>query len=172
MGAPAGKNFEIVAVIGIVLVAISLGERPRDDFTKGAFIIPAIAAPIQPVALAWRTNDLLRVIGNAAWGSILVGVITFGFDVAAANLNGVKFIAADAPHEDLLLPPCRVEVPQSVHCDDRNGQRPFIVADQKRFCVLYTMGRDQPHLLGGAAGEAAADFSVGDGIASGQDALC
>ena len=61
-----------------------------------------------------------------------VGVVILGFDEPAANFDGVQLVAADAPREDLLLALRRVEVPLAVLFDDRNRQRPAILAGQKR----------------------------------------
>src|SRR5437879_5542593 len=57
-------------------------------------------------------------------------VIVLRFHVAAADLDGIQFVGADAPQKDFLAAFIGVEKPLSVSLDDRNGQRPIVIANR------------------------------------------
>ena len=55
-------------------------------------------------------------------------------DIRLADPDGFEFVLPDAAREDLLLAGRRVETPPAAVGDDRNGERPLLVAHDERPC--------------------------------------
>ena len=72
---------------------------------------PVRVLPRQAVLLARRADDALRVLVHARAVVLLRGVLVLRLDVAAADLDGVELVPADAAVEDLLPSGLGVEAP-------------------------------------------------------------
>ncbi len=49
----------------------------------------------------------------------------------ATDVDGVKFVLADAPEQDLRAPGLGIEIPISFSPDDRDRKRPIVSSDHK-----------------------------------------
>ena len=57
-------------------------------------------------------------------------------DESATHLDGVQFVGSDAPVEYLIVAGLGVEVPLAFPFDNRNRQRPILLAYRKNLAVL------------------------------------
>ena len=89
---------------------VSFGRGLRDEFTKRTRI--AIRRrPEKAVLLAGRTDDALRINAGTGPGAVLFGILVLRIDIGETGLDGVQFIASNAPVQD-FKPACgRIEFP-------------------------------------------------------------
>src|SRR4030095_6803184 len=98
--------------------------------------------PGQPVLLAGRTDDLLRVLVHTVALAALERVFLLCLDVTATNRNRVQFIGANAAVEELLAAGCGVERPPTRSLHDWNRERPVLVADEEERPGLFLVQGD------------------------------
>src|SRR5215471_6609616 len=82
--------------------------------------------PGEPVLLAWRADDLLRVLIDLVPFSFLEGILVLSFHVSVTDCDCAKFVFADAPFEDLLLAGSNVEAPFPGGSHDWYRKRPVL----------------------------------------------
>ena len=168
----ARQDPEVIAMIRIVLIGISLGERLRDDFANRTFVVFTLAFPVQAIFLSGCTDDLLCVDGNVGGSPVLCRVLILRFHEPAANLDRVQLVTPDPPRQDLLLALRRIEVPLAVALDNRNRHRPLVLARQQRLRCRAAVHRHQSDLLCGARRKGAPDRPVLHRITGGHNRLC
>ena len=103
------QDLEVVAVVRLGLVGVALLDRARDGFADRTVPRSVGVLPRQAVLLARRADDALGVLVDAGRVVLRERVFVLRLDVAAADLDGVELVAADAPIEDLLAPGAGVE---------------------------------------------------------------
>ena len=105
------QDLEVVAVVGLVAVAVALGDDPGDPLAHRPLPRSVGALPRQAVLLAGGADDALRVLIHRERLALLEGVLVLRLDVAAADLDGVELVAADPTVQDLVPAGRGVEAP-------------------------------------------------------------
>src|SRR5436190_6868961 len=81
--------------------------------------------------LARAADDPLRILIDTGVVVNFGGVFLLGFNEAPADLDGIQFVCADPPVENLLLSLFRIENPLSISAHDWNWKRPIVVSNEK-----------------------------------------
>src|SRR4029077_8471965 len=98
-------------------------------------------------------------------------VVVLRLDVAAADLDGVELVAADAAIENLLEARLRIERPLAAALYDRHRERPIVRADHEHGAVgILRVGRDLL-LLARLRDELRRDLLLACGLAGMNDVL-
>ena len=87
--------------------------------------------PRQAILFSRRANDSLRVLVHGGTIVLFRRVLFLGIDIAAANLENVQLVRADAPEQNFFAARLGIEIPFSFSLDHRNRKRPFIDPDRK-----------------------------------------
>src|SRR5256886_4289807 len=108
------------------LAPVASGPRAGDEIAERARRLAGPGGPVEAIALARSAGELLRVLEDAAAGAVLGVVLALGVHVGQARLDREELIAADAPREDLLAPPPRIEPPALAVLHERDRKRPVV----------------------------------------------
>src|SRR4030095_5282379 len=127
--------------------------------------------PGQPVLLAGRTDDLLRVLVHTVALAALERVFLLCLDVTATNRNRVQFIGANAAVEELLAAGCGVERPPTRSLHDWNRERPVLVADEEERARLVFRIQGDALLLADLRDEVAGSLTALRGFAGKNDVV-
>src|SRR5712664_2817153 len=87
--------------------------------------------PGQAILFARGAHNALGVLVHLVTFVLLERIFVLRFHVAAANVNGVQFIATDAPVEELLAAGFSIEVPLASQFYERHGKGPVLVAHEE-----------------------------------------
>src|SRR6266850_281587 len=87
--------------------------------------------PGQAILFARGAHNALGVLVHFVTFVPLESIFVLRFHVTAANVNGVQFIAADAPVEELLAAGFSIEVPLAAQFYERHGKGPVLVAHEE-----------------------------------------
>src|SRR4029077_19634392 len=111
---------------------VALAARVGDELAERAVRLAGLHRPVEAVALARRAGELLRVFGEAAAHPVFGPVLALRVDVGQARLDREELVAADAPGEDLFAALLAVEPPALAVLDDRDRERPVVLAERER----------------------------------------
>jgi hypothetical protein len=95
------------------LICVAFLYRFGDFFSHGAARAAIWVPPSQPVMLAGRADDSLRVLIDAGLVVNLGGVFLLRFDIATTDLDCVQLVGSDAPIKYLSAAGLRIEMPLS-----------------------------------------------------------
>src|SRR5262249_58142554 len=93
----------------------------------GAIII----LPSQPVLLTPGADNALRILVHFVVLAFSKRILVLRFAVAATDINGIEFIAADPPMQELLAPCFSVELPLVTDFNYRDREWPILGANDK-----------------------------------------
>src|SRR6476620_1709631 len=116
-GALAQQDFVVIAVVRFAGArAIAALRCLGDRLTQRARWFVAARRPIEPVFLAGRADDPLRIDRLATLALVHVGIILLRVPVREPRLHGRELVAADA----------NIENPLAVALHHRNRERPVV----------------------------------------------
>ena len=73
-----------------------------------------------------RADDALRIDAGAGAGAVFFGIFVLRIDIGEAGLDGVQFVAPNAPVQD-FKPACGgIEFPVRALTDERNREREVV----------------------------------------------
>src|SRR4051812_46742001 len=102
---------------------ITFSGGGSNDIAERARRLARISPPVQPVLLARRTAEFLRVLQDLV--TVVVDSVVVALRIAdgEARLDREQLVASDASVDDLFESRRRVEDPTVVGFNQRNGQR-------------------------------------------------
>src|SRR5580704_6487017 len=131
----AFQDFEEISMIWLGLIRVALlqgignflGDWPAQRLIR----IP----PNQTVVLSGGADDFLCVLIYLGVVMPFQSIFLLGIHIAAADFDGIQFIASDATVQNFLAARRGVKEPYSVSLDDGDRQRPIFVSHHKSDAV-------------------------------------
>lgn len=93
--------------------------------------------PCQAILFAGSAYNPLGILVRIVALALLKCIIVLRFHVAAADVNGVQFIASDATIEELLAAGLGIKCPFGAQLHDWHGERPVLVAHEEECPVVF-----------------------------------
>src|SRR6476661_703634 len=147
------QNFEEITVVGLGSAGVALFDRASDLFTDGTAPRAVGVLPGQTILLAWGTDNTLGILVHVVPFAWLKGIIMLRFHVAAADLNRVQFVSADAAVDELLTAGLAIKKPLATALHDRHRERPVLVAHEQECAAPVFRIDGDALLLTGLGGE-------------------
>src|SRR5262249_6762175 len=118
---------------------VALASRLGDELAERAWLLPLRGRPVEPVLLAWLTDDALGIDADAG-AMILLGVFVLGVDVGKTGLNRVELVTPDAAEEYFLATGGGVEPPHVILADEGDWERKILRPDHHDRPVVAFLG--------------------------------
>src|SRR5262249_284777 len=125
------QDFEEIAVVRLSS-RVSAFDGPRDSFANRSAPVALSVLPCEAVLRPRRPADALPILIDVVPAPRLEGVFMLRFDVAAADLDRVELVAADATIEHLPATGVRIKRPRRSVLHDRNRKRPVVGTNDQR----------------------------------------
>ena len=152
------QNLEEIAVIRLGAAGVALFDGARDVFPDRPAPRAVGVLPRQAILLARSADDALRILVHVVALRRAEGVFVLRLHVAAADLDGVQLIGADAAVEVS----CRPALPSKNHLlpllHDRDGKRPVLVADEQERAAPFFGSTETLFFSRASAAKSAACF--------------
>src|SRR6266403_1381357 len=125
------QNLEEIAMIWLGTAGVALFDRSSNLFANRSAPTTIRVLPCQAILLAWSAYSARGVLVRIVAFTLLECVFVLCFHVAAADVNGVQFIASDATVEEFLAAGFGIKRPFGAQLNDWHGERPVLVAHQE-----------------------------------------
>src|SRR5215469_2908036 len=124
------QDFEIVAVVSRALFGrIAFLDRASHSLAHRSTGRAIGVLPVQAIMFSWGAEDLLRILVDPGIIVDFGGVFLLRLDIATTYLDGVEFVGADAPVQNLIVALLCIEAPLRALFDDGNREGPIVVSD-------------------------------------------
>ena len=132
MASLAGENLEIVTTVWgrlVRMTAISFAGCRGSERTQRADLAVQFGRPIQPILLARRAGELLRVFQYLVAVTVSHGILALCVHIGADCFQRGQFILADLARQQFIQPGIGVITPAVVFLHQGNWERPVIRSD-------------------------------------------
>ena len=119
-----------------LLLDIPLGLGLGKKLSQRTGCLSLRGLPVKSVFLTRITPDLSGIIKQAITVIVVHGVLHLRIDECQACLDGIEFVGADTTVDYLLDAGAGIKAPTVLVHDERDGERPLILADNENGLVF------------------------------------